>query len=116
MPGWPWSSVVWIPAFVRATKPVMAGLVTGDLLGMLAEGEHLVEAVAIATGEDRAWLDGLEADDFVKLAECVIEVNAGFFVHRLAPAIAQASATLNATLGATSSPAYSAAASDSTTA
>lgn len=85
--------VIQIPAILRAARPVVEALRRGesDILGLLADhGDRLLEAVAIATGRTRAWVDALPADDLVRLAGVVVEVNADFFVRRLLPAITAA--------------------------
>lgn len=107
-----------IPAFARAAAPVMAAMASGDLLAAVAEaGDELIAAVAIATGEPADWLGDLDADDFVRLAGAVIEVNADFFARKLAPAIAAASEKVaNATAGASFSPSSSPVASAGTNA
>lgn len=94
-----------IPAFTRAVAPVMGLLTGGDLLSAVGiAGDDLIKAVSIATHEPVEWLGDLEADDFVKLASTVLEVNADFFVRRLTPEINRASASLTRILGVTPSP------------
>jgi hypothetical protein len=94
-----------IPGFTRAISPVMGPLMAGEILTAVAvAGDDLVRAVSIATGEQVEWLGDLDADDFVKLASKVLEVNADFFVHRLTPVISQVSESLSRILGATHSP------------
>ncbi len=94
-----------IPSFTRAIAPVMVHLSSGDMVTAVAvAGDELIRAVAIATDESVEWLGELEADDFIRLASEVLEVNADFFVHRLTPAISRASGSLTRILGATPSP------------
>lgn len=81
-----------LPAFTRAIGPAAHALFSGDMLGAVAaHGEAIITAVAVATGEDEAWLGDLDADEFLLLAGDVLEVNADFFAHRVTP-------TLNATV------------------
>lgn len=97
-----------IPSFTRAVAPVMGLLTGGDMIAALGiAGDDLVKAVSIATNEPVDWLGDLDADDFVKLASTVLEVNADFFVHRLTPEITRASESLSKILGATLSPSSS---------
>lgn len=107
-----------IQAFSRHVGPVASALMAGDLQAALVfHGEALIEAVAVATGESTDWLGDLDADEFVRLAGDVVEVNAGFFVHRVTPALNQTmerlmkALTPTQTPGATPSPSYSAVAS-----
>ncbi|MDT8856429.1 hypothetical protein RNZ50_15655 [Paracoccaceae bacterium Fryx2] len=75
-----------LPGFARAAEPFMALIVTSDYMGAItAHGPSVCEAVAIATGTDRDWLDELYPDDMVRLAAAVFEVNLDFFAHRLLP-------------------------------
>jgi ABC-type cobalamin transport system ATPase subunit len=53
-----------------------------------------LDAIAIAAGKPRAWLDALDTDELVRLGTICLEINADFFVHRLAPEIRAASARL----------------------
>lgn len=96
-----------IPAFTRAISPIMGPLLAGDMLAAVSVGgEDLVRAIAIATGESEEWLGDLLPDEFIQLAAAVVEVNADFFVHRLAPTLSTAGARAMSALtdGATSSP------------
>lgn len=98
-----------IPAFAAAVAPAAGLLMSGDVLKALAvHGDSMLQAVAVATGEPADWLGDLLPDDFIGLASVVVEVNADFFVQRLAPAIEAATAqlqrTLTPTAGATPSP------------
>ena len=93
-----------IPAFTRAITPVMGLLTGGNLLAAVASaGDDLIQAVSIATDEPATWIGDLEADEFLQLAAKVLEVNADFFVHRVAPAMTNASQTLTRILGETGS-------------
>ncbi len=108
-----------IPPFLRAAGPALSGLFAGDLAGALAtHGEALIEAVAVATGEPAEWLGELEADEFLRLAVEVVEVNADFFVRRVSPALETTVTRLTAAMtpGATPSPSSSPAASRGATA
>lgn len=100
-----------IPAFARHVAPVAAFLMNGDLLAAVAAGgEDMVKALAVATGEPEDWLGDLLPDEFVALAAAVMEVNADFFVRRVAPALAAAGETMKTqmpTAGETSSPSSS---------
>ncbi|MGB5583691.1 MAG: hypothetical protein WBO93_08865 [Gammaproteobacteria bacterium] len=82
-----------LPAFTRALQPIieplgqiMGGAVSqGGLVSLMAEGEHLIDAVVIASREPDEWVNDLELDDFILLAMAVMEVNADFFARRLMP-------------------------------
>ncbi len=85
-----------LPAFTRAIKPI-AGALQGALsdggmnaaliMEVLAEGEHLVEAISIATGVPAAELNESTPDELVGLASQALKVNGDFFKGRLTPAI-----------------------------
>lgn len=85
-----------LPAFLAAVEPIARELAAGDLMGALArQAEALIAATALGAGVDRAWLDARGADELIVLAGAVIEVNAGFFVQRVIPAIEQAAQALS---------------------
>lgn len=84
-----------LPAFIAAIEPMARELSTGDLLGALSRhADALILATALGAGVERAWLEERTADDLVRLASAVVEVNADFFVRRLVPAIEQAAQQL----------------------
>lgn len=95
-----------IPGFARAIRPLASSLsVSPDWLGLLAEhGDAVIDAVAIASRQPKAWLDALELDDAVNLTEAVFEVNADFFIQRVWPSLNAAAAQIgNRMPGATPS-------------
>lgn len=107
-----------LPAFSRAAKPLLARLGNGehlDLALLVSEIERVIELVVIATERERAWVDDLDLDQLILLAEKVVEVNAAFFGQRTLPALNRAIRDLNACLGALSSPASSRTDTDSPT-
>ncbi len=84
-----------LPRLLAAIKPILAELTAGDMMAALsAQPDQSLEAIAILCGQPRTWLDDLDMDDLVKLAGVCLEVNADFFVRRLAPAIQTASQRL----------------------
>lgn len=87
-----------LPAFTRAIRPFAERLGTEpDWLSLLAEhGEAVLAALAIASRRPRVWIDGLDLDEAIRLAEALLEVNADFFVRRVSPQIARAAASLEA--------------------
>lgn len=88
-----------LPAFIRAARPILAQLGTGDVIGALLDNpDAALEAIAIASGKPRAWLDALEADDLIRLGARCLEINADFFVRRVLPEIQTASARLTTAL------------------
>ena len=80
-----------LPAMLKAVRPFATQLEADpDWLALLGEhGEALLDALAIACRRPRAWVDGLALDDALKLAAAVFEVNADFFVQRVAPNITE---------------------------
>ncbi len=59
------------------------------LIDVTAEsGDAVMAFLALATGEDPAWISALNTDDGVLLVRSVLEMNADFFVQRVLPVIA----------------------------
>ena len=86
-----------MPALIKAVRP-FAGQLSADpdWLALLAEhGESLLGALAVTARRERAWVERLSLDDAVRLAAALFEVNADFFVQRLAPAVQHAAARVN---------------------
>ncbi|MFC0128187.1 DUF6631 family protein [Ralstonia solanacearum] len=77
-----------LPDFLRAISPVLQQLNTPqiDWLGLFIEhGDDLLQAVAVAVGKPRTWVDDLAADEAILLAAKVVEVNADFFTRTVLP-------------------------------
>ncbi|MEW5837168.1 MAG: DUF6631 family protein [Pseudomonadota bacterium] len=95
-----------LPRILAAVRPIAADLSTEpdwlDLLGR--HGEAVLELLALATRRDRAWIEGLALDEAVTLAAAVFEVNADFFVRRVAPSIEQGGERLAPILSAGTMP------------
>jgi hypothetical protein len=81
-----------LPQFLAAVQPIAEVFSEDpDWLSLLAvHGRALLKAVALAARSDLVWVESLQLDDAVRLAEAVFEVNADFFVRRVAPALQQA--------------------------
>ena len=81
-----------LPRLLTVVRPLAADLCADpdwlDLLGR--HGEAVLDLLALATRRERAWVNDLSLDDAVQLAAAVFEVNADFFVRRVAPSIASA--------------------------
>lgn len=77
-------------------------------------GEPLMQLIAFAVDQPRVWLDTVEADEGIVLAQKVWEVNADFFVKRVMPMLG-ATFTKSTLTGATSSQGSSTTATDGTT-
>lgn len=108
-----------IPPFLRAAGPLIAeiGLARPDWLYLLAEhGERLVAAIGIAVGRPAEWVAALEPDEAIRLAAAVLEVNADFFMRRMAPAMESLAQALERALPAAAGPTPSSASSDTATA
>jgi len=76
-----------LPQFLAALEPVAREVAAGDVLSAVAKHTSgMIEATAIGSGADRAWLQEQTPDVLVELAAAVIEVNADFFVQRVLPA------------------------------
>ena len=97
-----------LPAFIRAIRPFAQHLTHDvDWLSLFGErGEDLVAALAVAIRRPREWVAARELDEAIRLCEAVFEVNADFFIQRLAPVLARV-ATRVETIGARCSSASS---------
>lgn len=97
-----------LPAMLKAVRP-FAEQLTGepDWLALLCDhGNALLAALALASRQPREWVDALALDDAITLAASVFEVNADFFVRRVAPKVGDLAQSLNGRLaGSTPSPA-----------
>ena len=90
-----------VPALLQVVRPFVGQLsVNPDWLALLAEhGESFLRAIAITSRRPTEWVAALAMDDAVRLATAVFEVNADFFVRRLAPVVQQAAERVNGRLG-----------------
>ncbi len=79
------------PAMLKAVRPFAAQLEADpDWLSLLAEhGEALLDSLAVTCRRPRDWVDGLALDEALTLAASVFEVNADFFVQRVAPNVTE---------------------------
>lgn len=97
-----------LPAMLKAVRP-FAEQLTGepDWLALLCDhGDALLAALALASRQPRDLVDALALDDAITLAAAVFEVNADFFVRRVAPKVGDLAQSLNGRLaGSTPSPA-----------
>ena len=99
-----------LPAFQRAIRPIVAELKGLDLTegldfarvqgALLAQLDATLDAVAIMSKADRAWLEGLAIDDFITLTARALRINADFFMTRILPTLNGALEDLVATLTA----------------
>lgn len=89
-----------LPAMLKAVRPFAAQL-TGELdwLALLCDhGDALLAALALASRQPRDWVDALALDEAITLAAAVFEVNADFFVRRVAPKVDDLAQSLNGRL------------------
>lgn len=92
-------------AFVKAEEVAGELRLKMDLDQVLTQGaDHLVPLMAMATGRDLAWVDGLGFDEGCRLAAAVLELNADFFARTRARAAGGSAAPAGISAGATSSP------------
>jgi len=89
-----------LPAFARAIQPFTTELaVEPDWLRLLgSHGEAMIEAMAIASRQPRAWIAGLALDEAICLGEALFEVNADFFIRRVVPKVGEAVSRIGTTL------------------
>ncbi|MFN4295084.1 MAG: DUF6631 family protein [Thermoflexales bacterium] len=86
-----------LPAFLAAIEPIARELADGDILAALAKhADRVIEATAIGTGVERAWLEEQTPDVLVDMAAKVLEVNADFFVRQVLPRVTAAAERLAA--------------------
>ena len=101
-----------LPAMLKAVRP-FAEQLTGepDWLALLCDhGDALLAALELASRQPREWVNALALDDAITLAAAVFEVNADFFVRRVAPKVGDLAQSLNGqkkglSAGSTPSPA-----------
>ena len=81
-----------LPAMMRALRDVEmptsldAHRLASQLPGLIADnGEAIIQAAVIASGEARAVVESAALDEFVELVAAVIEINSDFFVRTLLP-------------------------------
>ncbi len=80
-----------LPQFLAALDPVVREVAAGDVIGAVTKHTAgMIEATAIGSGADRAWLGEQDAEVLVTLAAAVVQVNADFFVNRVMPHIEEA--------------------------
>ncbi len=89
-----------LPAFARAIQPFTTELaVEPDWLRLLSShGEAMIDAMAIASRQPRAWIAGLALDEAICLGEALFEVNADFFIQRVVPKVGEAVSRIGTTL------------------
>jgi hypothetical protein len=92
-------SVGQLPKLARALRPVAKRLAelrpvgksigAPELAAMLIDecGDHVLEAIAVASSQHRAWVDGLNLAELIVLAEKLMEVNVDFFVRYVIPTL-----------------------------
>ena len=76
-----------LPGFGKAIAEPFPAIVAGDYLTVVLQWpDQVTEALAIATGLDKAFLGNLRPDEFLNLASAVFEVNLDFFARAVFPA------------------------------
>lgn len=84
-----------LPAMMRALRNVEmpstfdVHALASQLPALIADnGEAIIQAAVIASGEARAVVESAALDEFVTLVAAIIEINSDFFVHTLLPVMA----------------------------
>jgi hypothetical protein len=94
-----------LPQFLAALEPVAREVASGDVLSAVAKHTSgMIEATAIGSGADRAWLGEQDMEALVALAAAVVQVNADFFVQRVMPHIEGAARFLTDRIAAATTP------------
>lgn len=94
-----------LPQFLAALEPVAREVAAGDVLSAVAKHTSgMIEATAIGSGADRAWLGEQDAEVLVTLAAAVVQVNADFFVQRVMPRLEEAARYLTDRIVAATAP------------
>jgi hypothetical protein len=94
------ANLLTLAKMVRAVDGLLAHLgglapessITTALLPALVDPryvEGLLQVASLGSGRERAWIDGLEPDEQLRLIVAVIEVNIDFFAQRLRPALTE---------------------------
>jgi hypothetical protein len=78
-----------IPAFTRALVEVLPLVLADRMIDVVIHKMDAARAMVVAglRIEDPAWLDDLDAAEFLELMTPVVEVNLDFFVHRTLPGV-----------------------------
>ncbi len=66
-----------------------------NMMALIAETDAIIALTALATDRDPDWIGELAADELLRLAAAVVEENADFFIHKMAPAIENIAARIN---------------------
>jgi hypothetical protein len=78
-----------LPAMLRLLSPLVRhvnGSPSVDWLELLGQwGDDILNALVIAVGKPREWVERLSADEAILLAAKVVEVNADFFTRTVMP-------------------------------
>lgn len=97
-----------LPGFGKAIAEPLSSIVAGDYLTVVMQWpDQVSEAVAIATGLDKAFLGNLRPDEFLNLASAVFEVNLDFFARAVFPAATAMGLTIRKAMLSTSQPGLS---------
>jgi len=78
-----------LPRLLACARPLQDDLTAQpDWLALLLKhSDAVLQMLSICSRRPREWVDGLALDDAVLLCTAVFEVNADFFVARVAPAV-----------------------------
>ena len=78
-----------LPRLLACARPLQDDLTPQpDWLALLLKhSDAVLQMLSICSRRPREWVDGLALDDAVLLCTAVFEVNADFFVARVAPAV-----------------------------
>ncbi|WKB50858.1 hypothetical protein [Eleftheria terrae] len=89
-----------LPAVLKAVRPFASQLsAEPEWLTLLCEhGEALLQTLSLAARRPREWIDRLAVDEALVLAGAVFEVNADFFVRRVAPRIGELAQAISSRL------------------
>jgi hypothetical protein len=78
-----------IPPLMRALGPAARDMFNGETIDWLLllerHSDSVIDALAIAIGKPRTWMDALPPSDLLRLARAVLEINRDFFTQSVKP-------------------------------
>lgn len=87
-------------AMLRACETVFEMIAALDVrAAMLRDPDAVINVITVGSRLPRSEIEALALDELLRLGAAVLQVNADFFVHRLAPLFVEVSARVTKVLG-----------------